>query len=111
MGQLSYIGDWVIGDWVIRYHQSSNPQLNHKIAYHPIAYRIIWESVTPPGSHVRKEDDVPDRLAAREQHDEAIDAHAFAGGGREPVFQRADIVFVHGVRFLVALCLFQQLLL
>ena len=38
----------------------------------------------------------------REQHHQAIDADAFAAGRRHAVFERAHVVLVHRVRFLIA---------
>ena len=52
-----------------------------------------------PFPHQRKQDHVANRLAVRQQHHQPVDADAFAGGRRQPIFERADIVLVHGVRF------------
>src|SRR5262245_41156896 len=55
-----------------------------------------------PLTHQRKQNYIPDRRAVRQQHDEAIDPDALAGGRRQTVLERADVVFVHRVRFEVA---------
>src|SRR4051812_5405992 len=52
--------------------------------------------------HQRKQNDVPDRKAVRQQHDEPIDPDAFATGRRHAVFQRADVILVHLMGFEVA---------
>src|SRR5574341_807646 len=44
--------------------------------------------------HVREEDHVPDRGAVGEQHHQAVHAQARARRGRQPHFQRADVVGV-----------------
>ena len=41
-------------------------------------------------------------LRAGEEHGEAVDADAFAGGGREAVAEGADVVLVHVGGFVVA---------
>src|SRR5690242_1672862 len=60
-------------------------------------------------SHQREQYDIPYRGAVRQQHHESIDADAFAAGRRETVLQRADVVFVHLVRFQIAACTVLQL--
>ena len=37
-----------------------------------------------------------------QQHDQPVDADAFAGGRRQAVFERADVVLVHRVRLEIA---------
>ncbi len=44
-----------------------------------------------------------------EQHGEAVDADAFAGGGRHAEGEGADVVFVHLMRFFVAAGAFAEL--
>ena len=53
---------------------------------------------------MREKDHVADRRRAGQQHDEAVDTDAFAGGRRHAVFEGADVVgvVVHG--FVVAGC-------
>ena len=58
---------------------------------------------------MRKQNHVANRRRVREHHGEPIDAHAFAGGWREAVFERADVVLVHSVRFGVAAALLFEL--
>src|SRR5688500_7795120 len=70
---------------------------------HPI-WRLevgCW-SLSSFRSHQRKQDDVPDRRAVGEEHDETIDADALAAGGRQTVFQGADVILVHRVRLEIA---------
>src|SRR5678815_557357 len=55
-----------------------------------------------PWPHQRKEDDVADRRAVREQHHQAVDSHTFACRWRHAVLQSANVVFVHFMRFLIA---------
>ncbi len=52
--------------------------------------------------HQRKQDDITNRRAVGQQHDEPIDADALAGGRRQAVLEGADVVLVHDVRFEVA---------
>ena len=59
----------------------------------------------------REEDDVADGFGVGEDHGEAVDADAFAGGGREAVAEGADVVLVHLVGFRVAAFFFGHLLL
>ena len=59
----------------------------------------------------REEDDVADGFGVGEDHGEAVDADAFAGGGRETVAEGADVVFVHLMGFIVAAFFFGHLLL
>ncbi len=47
-------------------------------------------------AHEGEEDDVADGRGVGEEHGEAVDADAFAGGGREAVAEGADVVFVDG---------------
>src|SRR5689334_22517348 len=42
--------------------------------------------------HVRKQNDVANARAVREQHDQAIDADTFARGRRQAVFERANVI-------------------
>src|SRR5262249_22937463 len=51
------------------------------------------------GAHEGEEDHVADGRLVGEEHDQAIDADAFAGGGREAVFEGAAIVIVVLHRF------------
>ena len=52
--------------------------------------------------HVREQDHVADRVFVGQQHDEAVDADADAGGGRHAVAEGTDVVFVEDHRLLVA---------
>src|SRR5688572_32840466 len=61
--------------------------------------------------HQRKQDDVADRRAVGEQHDQPVDADAFSGGGRHAVFERPDVILVHRVRLFVAASAAAELLL
>ena len=61
------------------------------------------------GAEEGEEDDVADGSGAGEEHGEAVDADAFAGGGGEAVAEGADVVFVHGVGFVVAAVSFGDL--
>ena len=56
-------------------------------------------SISPAG--VAGRDDVADGCLVGKQHDEAVDADAFAGGRRHPVFERAQKVFIDQVGFFV----------
>ena len=47
------------------------------------------------GAHEGEEDDVADGARAGEEHGEAVDADAFAGGRRQAVAEGADVVVVH----------------
>src|SRR3954470_18232816 len=59
----------------------------------------IWSSKgtlsSVPLAHQRKQNHVADRRAVGEQHHEAIDADAFPTGGRQAVFERANVIVVH----------------
>ena len=46
-------------------------------------------------THLGEEDDVPDSFGAGEDHDQTVDAHAHAAGGRHAVFQSVEEVFIH----------------
>src|SRR3989338_6591185 len=56
----------------------------------------------PEGPQQREEDDLADGAAVGEKHRQPVDADAFAGRGRQAVGEGADVVFVHGVGFLLA---------
>jgi len=58
---------------------------------------------------LREQDDVADGARAGEDHGEAVDADAFAGGGWEAEAERADVVLVHLVGFVVAAVALLQL--
>ncbi len=60
-------------------------------------------------AHEREEDDVADGAGAGEDHGEAVDADAFAGCGWKAEGERADVVLVHLVGFVVAAVAFFQL--
>src|ERR1700733_3710811 len=64
----------------------------------------------PFASHEREEDYVADGFGAGEEHGEAVDADAFAAGGRQAVGEGADVVLVHLVGFRVAVLALRQLL-
>ena len=51
---------------------------------------------------MRKQDNVADRMRVGQEHREAVDADSLAGRGRHSVTQRPHVVFVHGMRFVVA---------
>ena len=59
---------------------------------------------------MRKQNHIPNRHRVGENHDEPIDADAFAGGWRKAVFEGADVVLVHDVRFGVPAALLFELL-
>src|SRR5579871_1979135 len=61
------------------------------------------------GAHEGEEDDVADGAGVGEEHSEAVDAYAFACGGREAVAEGSDVVFVHLVGFVVTLFLLVEL--
>jgi hypothetical protein len=54
------------------------------------------------GAEEREEDYVADGFGVGEDHGEAVDADAFAGGGGKAVAEGADVVFVHVHGFFVA---------
>ena len=56
-----------------------------------------------PRTHQREQDDITDRRAVGQHHHQPIDPDALSARRRQPVFQRADVVLVHRVRFLIAL--------
>ena len=58
-----------------------------------------------------EEDNVADGARAGKDHGEAVDAYAFACGGREAIAEGADVVLVHGLGFVVAASLLGDLLL
>src|SRR5215218_1107049 len=51
--------------------------------------------------HQREQDDVANRGAVGQQHDETVDANSFTGRGRQAVFEGPDVVVVHCVRLLI----------
>src|SRR6185436_20360846 len=53
------------------------------------------------GAQQREEDHVPDGRPVREEHGEPVDPHALAGGRRQSVLQRANVVLVEPMRLLV----------
>src|SRR5436305_12190348 len=53
-------------------------------------------------SHRREQDHFPDRAPPAEQHHQAVDAQAEAGGGRHPVLERLDEDLVVGLGLLAA---------
>ena len=61
------------------------------------------------GAHEGEEDYVADGAGVGEEHGEAVDAYAFACGGRKAVAEGSDVVFVHLVGFVVALFLLVEL--
>ncbi len=62
------------------------------------------------GAEQGEEDYVADGAGAGEDHGEAVDADAFAGGGWEAVAEGADVVFVYfGHGFFVATGFFEEL--
>src|SRR5687768_8194554 len=61
----------------------------------------IW-SLELSRPHQREQNHVADRSAVGEKHHQTIDANALTPRGRQAVFEGADVVLVHGVRFLVA---------
>src|ERR1051325_8115839 len=67
--------------------------------------RTAWAALSLRAlrAHEREQDDVADRRLIAEQHRQPIDADAFAGGGRQPVLQRAAVVLVVVHRLLAAL--------
>src|SRR3954453_11284429 len=50
----------------------------------------------------REGDNVADRRAVGQQHDEPVDAKAKSAAGRQPVFERRDVILVERLRLLVA---------
>src|SRR5690606_34962893 len=52
--------------------------------------------------HMRKQDDVADRVLVSDEHRKAVDADADPGGGRHPVTQRPDIILVEHHRLFIA---------
>ncbi len=69
-----------------------------------VSSALLW-------SQERKEDDVADGFGVGEEHGEAVDADAFASGGRQAVAEGADVVLVHLMGFRVAALFFGHLLL
>mgnify|MGYP000432097829 CR=1 FL=1 len=51
---------------------------------------------------MREEHDIPDGGLVREEHDEAVDPDALAGGRRHTVFQSAEKIFIQNLRFFIA---------
>src|SRR3954452_8350834 len=64
-----------------------------------------------PSPHMGKQNHFAYRRRVRQHHHQSVNADAFAGGWGETVFERADVVVVHGVRIGVAAALFFELLL
>src|ERR1700724_824170 len=60
------------------------------------------EDPSVPSLHQRKQYPVADRRTIGEEHDQPIDPDALAGGGRQAVFERADVVLIHLVRLHVS---------
>src|SRR5206468_3194331 len=54
------------------------------------------------GPQRREQDHVSDRRRVRQQHHQPVDANTEAAGGRETVLERAQVVVVDWLRFLVA---------
>src|SRR5262245_19418990 len=52
--------------------------------------------------HEREQNHISNRWTVREQHHQAIDADALPAGRRQAVFEGADVVLVHLVRFEIA---------
>lgn len=82
----------------IRIREKKAPEL-HQLRGFCITILSILASLR---LHVREEDDVADGVFAGEEHDHAVDADAEAGAGGHAVFERAEEVFVHDHRFVVA---------
>src|ERR1700733_8015994 len=61
------------------------------------------------GTEEGEEDDVADGFGVGEDHGEAVDADAFAGGGGESVAEGSDVVFVHVHGFFVTTVFFGEL--
>src|SRR3970282_1734069 len=53
-------------------------------------------------SHQRKQNDIANRMAVGQQHDQPIDADAFAGRRWHAELERPHVVLVHRVGFFVA---------
>src|SRR6185312_2860177 len=49
-----------------------------------------------------EQDHVSDGARIGQQHSEPVNADAFAAGRRQPVRERTDVVFIHGVGLFVA---------
>jgi len=49
--------------------------------------------------HEREEEDVADRICARKEHDEAVDADAHSRRWRHTLADRFDEFFIQGARF------------
>ncbi len=54
------------------------------------------------GPHGREQDHLADRLGARDQHHQPVEADAEPAGRRQPVLERADVVLVDVLGLLVA---------
>src|SRR6185436_2589602 len=81
----------------------SSPQVSVRLL------RVVALRSTP--AHQREQDDVTNRRAVGQQHDQPVDADPLAGGRRQPILERADVVLVHRMRFEVAAGTILQLLL
>src|SRR5262245_25698336 len=57
---------------------------------------------TSPWPQGRERDDVADRWAVGQQHNQTIDSDAEPAAGWQPVFEGSNVVFVQRLRFLVA---------
>src|SRR5204863_9205809 len=59
---------------------------------------VVRWSARPQG---RESDDVADRWAVCQQHDQPVDADTETAAGRQPVFERGHVVLVEELRFFV----------
>src|SRR6185503_12355773 len=79
-------------------------RFSHKL-FSELAFLFSFSPFVPVSllrPHVRKQNYVADRVAICEQHCEAVDTDADAGGRRHAVTQCSDVVFVEYHRFFVA---------
>ncbi len=67
------------------------------------ARALAWQGSRRSVAHRGKQDDLADRVASRQQHDQAVDPQAHAAGGRHALLQRLDEALVEGLDLLLAL--------
>src|SRR5437763_10719879 len=63
---------------------------------------ILLRNARSARAEGREGDDVADRRAVGQQHDEPVDAKAKPAAGRQPIFERRDVILVERLRLLIA---------
>src|SRR6267143_3145854 len=86
--------------WVVlRMHYLTTRRLK---AAHSRFSEHLLPNVSALGAQLRKKNDIPDTGTVGQQHHQAVDAEAGAGGWRHAVLERLDVVGVVMHRLLVA---------